>query len=70
MATTQDLGAKLDVLIRLAALQAIGERTGTEAISLLARAGLDNEMIASLVGTSEASVRATRSRMRRKGGRG
>jgi DNA-binding NarL/FixJ family response regulator len=70
MAAPQDLGAKLDILIRLTALQMIGERTGVEAISVLSRAGLSNEMIADLVGTSEATVRATLSRVRRKGGNG
>jgi DNA-directed RNA polymerase specialized sigma24 family protein len=70
MAPSQDLGAKLDTLIRLMALQLIGERTGGEAITVLARAGLDNDMIAELVGTSVATVRATLSRARRQGGKG
>jgi len=69
MAATQDLGAKLDTLIRLMALQLIGERTGAEAITVLARAGLDNDMIADLVGTSVPTVRATLSRARREGGK-
>jgi hypothetical protein len=70
VATPEDLGVKLDILIRLMALQIIGERTGVEAITVLTRARLDNEIIADLVGTSEATVRATRSRVRRAGGRG
>jgi len=70
MAAGQDLGGKLDSLIRLAALQLIGDRSGAEAIGILGRAGLDNDLIAELVQTSPATVRATLSRMRRKSGRG
>jgi DNA-binding CsgD family transcriptional regulator len=70
MATGQDLGAKLDALVRLAALQVMGDRTGAEAIVLLGRAGLDNELIAEIVKTSPATVRSTLSRARRKDGKG
>jgi DNA-directed RNA polymerase specialized sigma24 family protein len=66
MARGQDLGAKLDSLIRLTAVQVLGERTGAEAIVLLGRAGLDNDLIAALVETSPATVRSTLSRARRK----
>jgi len=62
----QELAPRLDVLIRLIALQVLGERTGSQAIVLLGRAGLDNEIIAELVGTSPATVRATLSRARRR----
>ncbi|MGH3691311.1 MAG: hypothetical protein ACRDT7_14230 [Microbacterium sp.] len=62
----QDLGTKMDTLIRLTALQLIGDKTGAEAIGILDRAGLDNELIADLVGTTAATVRASRSRVRRK----
>ena len=65
---TPDLGAKLDVLIRIAAVQMVGERTGADAIALLGRAGLENELISELVGTTPATVRATLSRTRRKEG--
>jgi DNA-binding CsgD family transcriptional regulator len=67
MAAGQDLGPRLDALVRLAALQLLGDRTGAEAILLLGRAGLDNDLVADLVGTSPATVRATLSRARRKG---
>jgi hypothetical protein len=66
----QDLGTKMDALIRLTALQVIGEKSGVEAIKVLDRAGLDNELIAEIVGTTTATVRAARSRVRRRGGRG
>lgn len=63
----QEVLAKLDVLVRLTAITALGDRSGGEAIAVLARAGLDNEVIADLVGTTTATVRAARSRIRRKG---
>lgn len=70
MAAGQDLGARLDALIRLTALHVMGDKTGAEAIVLLGRAGLDNDVIADLVKTSRATVRATLSRARRKGRKG
>lgn len=66
MASPEDLGKKLDVLIRLAAVQLLGEKTGAEAIAVLTRAGLDNDLIADLVATTPATVRATRSRLGKK----
>ncbi len=63
-----DLGSKLDALIRLTAVSILGERTGGEAIDVLARAGLSNDLIAELVGTSPGSVRARRSSTSRKVG--
>lgn len=65
MSDVDDLARKLDALVRLTALQALGERTGAEAIVFLARARLDNDLIAEIVGTSAATVRATMSRVRR-----
>jgi DNA-binding CsgD family transcriptional regulator len=69
MAGNQDLGTKLDALIRLTALNVLGDKTGAEAIEVLGRADLDNELIAVIVGTTPATVRSTLSRARRKGGR-
>lgn len=63
----QKVSAQLDVLIRLTAINALGDKSGGEAIAVLARGGLDNEVIADLVGTTTATVRAARSRMRKKG---
>jgi DNA-binding CsgD family transcriptional regulator len=65
MAAAEDLGSKIDMLIRLTALQLIGDRTGAEAIAVLGRSGLDNELIALIVGTTPATVRAALSRVRR-----
>lgn len=68
MASQLDLNAKMDALIRLTALQVLGERTGAEAIALLGRAGLDNDLIAEIVGTTPATVRGALSRVRRRTG--
>lgn len=65
MAAAEELGSKIDMLIRLTALQLIGDRTGAEAIAVLGRSGLDNELIALIVGTTPATVRAALSRVRR-----
>ena len=54
-------GDKLDVLIKLTAVSVLGDKTGGEAIDVLLRTGLDNEMIADLVGTTAGTVRARRS---------
>ena len=62
----QSTESRLDVLIRLAALQLLGDRSGADAIMVLSRAGLDNDLIAELVGTTPGAVRATTSRERRK----
>jgi DNA-binding CsgD family transcriptional regulator len=68
MATQQDLADKMDALVRLTALQVLGEKTGAEAIAVLGRAGLDNDLIAQIVGTTPATVRGALSRVRRKAG--
>jgi DNA-binding NarL/FixJ family response regulator len=62
----EKVAAKLDALVRLTAMSLLGEKSGGEAIAVLARAGLENELIAELVGTTTATVRATRSRIRKK----
>lgn len=64
----QDLGAKMDALVRLTALQLLGDKTGAEAIAVLGRAGLDNDLIAEIVGTTPATVRGALSRARRRTG--
>jgi hypothetical protein len=61
------LAARLDVLIRLTAVSILGEKTGGEAIDFLARAGLDNETIADLVGTTKETVRVRRWKTAQKG---
>lgn len=55
-----DIAAKLDSLVRLTAVLVLGGKTGGEAIDLLARAGLEHELIADLVGTTKETVRVRR----------
>ena len=69
MSDTTALEQKLDALIRLTAVAVLGDRTGVEAIALLAKAGLDTDVIAEVVGTTPATVRAARSRSARRAGR-
>lgn len=64
---SRDLAARLDVLIRLTAVSVLGDKTGGEAIDLLAHAGLDNETIADLVGTTKETVRVRRWKTAQKG---
>jgi hypothetical protein len=54
------LGPKLDVLIRLTAVSVLNGKTGGDAIDALARAGLENDLIADLLGTTSATVRVRR----------
>jgi len=61
-----DLGAKLDILIHLTAIQVLGDKTGAEAIAVLGRVGLSNELIAGIVGAKPSTVRSALSRARRK----
>jgi hypothetical protein len=61
------IGAKLDALIRLTAVSVLGGKSGGEAIEVLLRAGLDNDLIADLVGTTTGTVRARRADYRKKG---
>ena len=61
-----ELARRLDVLIRLSATSLVGERTGGEAIDVLARAGLENDLIAELAGTTPGTVRARRSETSRR----
>jgi DNA-binding CsgD family transcriptional regulator len=67
MQPSENLESKIDTLIRINAIQLIGEKTGSEAIALLRRAGLSTELIADVVGTTPATVRSAKARERTKG---
>jgi hypothetical protein len=60
------IGEKLDALIKLTAVSVLGDKTGGEAIDVLLRAGLDNDMIADLAGTTPGTFRARRSDNKKK----
>ena len=68
MAKTKEdiLTAKIDVVIRLLALQIASDRSVTDGAFALRLAGVDNKTIAKVLNTTEATVRAltTRSRSR------
>jgi len=57
---------QLEILIRLTAIQVLGEKKGAEAITVLGQAGLDAKAIAELLGTTEATVRSRLSKERKK----
>jgi hypothetical protein len=71
MAKSKDelLLEKLEILIRLLALQIASDRSVTEGAQALKLAGLDNKTIAKVLNTTEATVRTLTSgvRGRRKG---
>jgi DNA-binding CsgD family transcriptional regulator len=54
----QTIVAKLDVLIRLVALQIASDRSITEGAHALHLAGLDNKTIAKVLNTTQGTVRA------------
>jgi hypothetical protein len=71
MAKSKDelLLEKIDIVIRLLALQIASDRSVTEGAQALKLAGLDNKTIAKVLNTTEATVRTltTGARGRRKG---
>lgn len=61
------LTEKLDTIIKLLALQAVGDKKkSTEAISALSRFGLQPKEIAEILGTTANTVRVALSTMRKK----
>jgi DNA-binding CsgD family transcriptional regulator len=66
MGSNDDLGAKVDVLIRLVALGVCGDKTQKEKIALLNSAGLSPKEIADVLGTTPNTVHVTLSGMRSK----
>lgn len=57
---------RLDNILRVLALQAIGDRSISEGVQLLKTAGLDNKTIAQLLDTTPATVRTLTSNFRKK----
>lgn len=64
--TQQSLEEQVGILVRLTALQVLGERSGAEGIAILGRVGMDVKTIAELLGTTEATVRSRLSKERKK----
>jgi len=59
--------SKMDVLIKLIAIQAIGDTNQSEAIQKLSKLGLDRNTIATILGTSPLTVSVRLSEARKKG---
>ncbi len=65
---TQDLGRKIDLLVRLFAVNLVNGRSQREQIRLLAIAGMGPKEIATLLGTTPNTVNVALSTLRKRGG--
>jgi DNA-binding CsgD family transcriptional regulator len=62
----KELSEKLDTIIKLLAMQSLGDKTGREAISLLANIGFQPRDIATMIGTTPNTVSVALSEMKKK----
>ena len=60
------LNKKMDTLIRLTAIEVLGEKKKTEAVGILTELGFTNSEIASLLRTTLGSVDSMRHRLKQK----
>jgi DNA-binding NarL/FixJ family response regulator len=65
-ALTEELVERLDLILRVLALQVAEGKSMTERARLLKTAGLDNKTIAEVLNTSDATVRTLTSNLRSK----
>jgi len=65
-----EVAEKLDLILRVLALQVAADKSITERARLLKLAGLDNRTIAEVLNTSDATVRVLTSNLRSKQRRG
>lgn len=63
---TEELVERLDLILRVLALQVAEGKSMTERARLLKMAGLDNKTIAEVLNTSDATVRTLTSNLRSK----
>jgi DNA-binding NarL/FixJ family response regulator len=63
----REIANTLDRILRVLSLQIASERSVTEGARALKLAGLDNQTIADVLGTSTATVRTVTSNLRAKG---
>ncbi len=63
----REIAQTLDRILRVLSLQIASERSVTEGARALKLAGLDNQTIADMLGTSTATVRTVTSNLRAKG---
>lgn len=66
----EDVLERLDLLVNLMAMLVASERSTTEAARALKMAGLDNQTIASVLNTTEGTIRTLTANLRVKLGRG
>jgi transcriptional regulator len=62
----EEMLEKLDLILRVLALQVAADKSITERVFLLKLAGLDTRTIAETLGTTDATVRALSKRARRR----
>jgi DNA-binding CsgD family transcriptional regulator len=62
----KEISEKLDAIIRLLAMQSLGDKKGREAISLLANLGFQPKDIATMIGTTPNTVSVALSEMKKK----
>jgi hypothetical protein len=62
----EEISEKLDTIIKLLAVQIVGNKKGREAISLLAEFGFQPKDIAALIGTTPNTVRVALSEMKKR----
>ncbi|HTD25211.1 MAG TPA: hypothetical protein VK738_21360 [Terriglobales bacterium] len=62
----RDVNKKLDQLIMIISIQASGERSVTDNARMFKTAGLDNETISEILGTTPATIRTLTSNLRKK----
>lgn len=65
----EEISERLELLVNLVSLQLSSEKSVTEAARLLKMAGLDNRTIASVLNTTDATVRVLTANLRVKLGR-
>lgn len=61
----EDVIYRLDQVIRILAVQVAEEKSATDGVWLLKLAGVDNKTIAEVLNTTEATVRALSSNLRK-----
>lgn len=62
----EELCEKLDILIKLTAMNALKGRTLTDQVEILSVIGLHSKEIATILGADSATVRALKSRIKRR----
>lgn len=62
----EELSEKLDILIKLTAMNALRERTLTDQVEILSTIGLEPKEIATILGSDPATISTLKSRAKKK----